>query len=52
MIKTLTIHCEEVRIICENDSKMAKLIQLVGTLEMKTKGNRFGNLVHSIIGQL
>jgi DNA-3-methyladenine glycosylase II len=52
MIKNLTIDSEEVRTICQNDPQMAKLIHIVRDLPVHTKGDRFGNLVHSIIGQL
>lgn len=48
----INVDSQEVQYLCKNDRELAKVIQLIGDIQIQTRKNYYSSLVQSIIGQL
>lgn len=49
---TINKQCHPVQYLCKKDKRLAKLIDMVGTIEYRTQPDCFARLVHAIINQM
>ncbi|AIF43053.1 DNA-3-methyladenine glycosidase [Virgibacillus sp. SK37] len=48
----MNMDSQEVHYLCKNDPELAKVIELIGDIQIQIRGNYYSSLVQSIIGQL